>query len=99
MLISRRHSDTDVTGVVFVKTQQLFIENIKIHLNIDTTKIHLNIDTKKIESFVLYRVRPHLGDLACYVVDCRVVELILKVIFESFMEYLYIKWMFAATPK
>ena len=90
MLISQRHPDTDVTGVVFVKTQQLFIENIKIHLNIDTTKI---------ESFVLYRVRPHLGDLACYVVDCRVVELILKVIFESFMEYLYIKWMFAATPK
>ena len=90
MLISQRHPDTDVTGVVFVKTQQLFIENIKIHLK---------IDTKKIESFVLYRVRPHLGDLACYVVDCRVVELILKVIFESFMEYLYIKWMFAATPK
>ena len=90
MLISQRHPDTDVTGVVFVETQQLFIENIKIHLN---------IDTKKIESFVLYRARPHLGDLACYVVDCRVVELILKVIFESFMEYLYIKAMFAATPK
>ena len=63
MLISQRHPDTDVTGVVFVKTQQLFIENIKIHLN---------IDTKKIESFVLYRVRPHLAHLACYVVLCRV---------------------------
>ena len=59
MLISQRHPDTDVTGVVFVETQQLFIENIKIHIN---------IDTKKIESFVLYRVRPHLADLACYVV-------------------------------
>ena len=90
MLISQRHPDTDVTGVVFVERQQLFIENIKIHLN---------IDRKKIESFVLYRVRSHLGDLACYVVDCRVIELILKVIFEFFMEYLYIKWMFAATPK
>ena len=63
MLISRRHPDTDVTGVVFVETQQLFIENIKIHLN---------IDTKKIESFALYRVSPHLVDLACYVVLCRV---------------------------
>ena len=72
MLISQRRPGTDVTGVVFVETQQLFIENIKIHLNIDTTKIHLNIDTKKIESFVLYRVRPHLADLACYVVLCRV---------------------------
>ena len=63
MLISQRHSDTDVTGVVFVETQQLFIENIKIHLN---------IDTKKIESFVLYRVRQNLADLACSVVLCRV---------------------------
>ena len=44
MLISQRHPDTDVTGVVFVEIQQLFIENIKIHIN---------IDTKKIESFVL----------------------------------------------
>ena len=63
MLISQRHPDTDVTGVVFVETQQLFIENIKIHLN---------IDTEKIESFVLYRVSPHLADLACDVVLCPV---------------------------
>ena len=34
MLISLGRPDTDVTGVVFVERQQLFIENIKIHLNI-----------------------------------------------------------------
>ena len=44
MLISQGHPDTDVTRVVFVEKHQLFIENIKIHIN---------IDTKKIESFVL----------------------------------------------